>query len=329
MGAHLPLLPPSIGWDVYWRDWHPAPVDRWRPALEAIRARHNLPAGAWARFALGRNAVFALGADLVVKLTPPFWASDAVREAAALAVVRGRLPVATPALLAQGELDGWSYLVQARLPGELLAGRWQDMAATERAEVAYQHGQVMRALHDLPVPDTAALGFDWAGMLVEQALDVRAELERGGVAGPLLAGLRAYLDARQVSWTAPTALLHGDLHGINMMVERAGGAWRVTGLLDWSDAKVGPTAHEFISPGVHMYRGDRTALHAWYAGYGLPLARAALQHQVTARAVLYYADTFGRLLDRLPGAARAATWTEIACALWHMTDGGRGSTVRS
>jgi hygromycin-B 7''-O-kinase len=315
----FPWLPP-VDWDTYWREWHPAPVATWRPALETIRARHSLPSGRWARFPRGRNAVFALGDRFVLKLVPPFWAADAAREVAALAAVGGQLPVATPTLLADGRLDGWSYLVQRRLPGEVLADVWKDLEQAERAAIARQQGQVMRALHDLPTPNATALRYDWAGMLIEQALAVHGELSRGGLAGRLLDDLRAYLAARRVSWVAPVALLHGDLDVINLLVERAGDRWRVTGLVDWSDAKVGPVAHEFISPGVHTFQGDRAALRAWYVGYGLDGDREAFQRQVMARALLYYPDTLPKLLQRMAGAADAVSWDEVARAFWQMED---------
>jgi hygromycin-B 7''-O-kinase len=314
------LLPSAVTPGDYWGVWHPEPVDRWRPALDAIRSRHGLPADDWARFPRGRNAVFALGERLVVKLVPPLWTPDAAREAAALVAVWATLPVTTPELLAVGEIDGWSYFVQRRLPGTVLADIWASLDSAQRQRVAHQQGRIMRALHDLPPPDAPALRFDWVGLLVEQALQARDELERAGLTGTLLADLSAYLDARRLSWAAPVALLHGDLDAINLLVEQQGADWSITGLVDWSDAKIGPVTHEFISPGVHTLRGDRAALRAWIAGYGLPATREEFQHQVMARAILYYPDTLPKLLARVDGAATATSWHDVARAFWRMTD---------
>ena len=177
----------------------------------------------------------------------------------------------------------------------------------------------MRALHDLPVPPEAPR-IDWVGMLVEQALDVHVELARAGLSTSLLDGLRAYLGSRHLSWEGRLALLHGDLDAINLLVEReANGNWRVTGLVDWSDAKVGPVAHDFISPGAHRHWGHRSVQRAWHAGYGLDNDPAAFEHQVMARAILYYPDTLPAMLRRAPGVAAATTWVEVARACWHVT----------
>src|SRR5262245_38608790 len=112
------LLPRDFDQAHYRRAIYGQPPARWQPALEIIRERHGLPGGAWERFSLGRNIVFARG-PVVVKLSPPFWTHEIPREADALRTIHGRLPVATPELIATGELGGWRYLVQSRLPGEL------------------------------------------------------------------------------------------------------------------------------------------------------------------------------------------------------------------
>lgn len=78
--------------------------------------------------------------------------------------------------------------------------------------------------------------------------------------------------------------------------------------------------HELISPGVHMYLGDREALHAWYRGYGriVPAAALTVAHVATARALRYYADEFGALLQRLPGGADCHDWHAVARCLWQL-----------
>jgi hygromycin-B 7''-O-kinase len=315
----LPAAPDDA---TYWSNVHALPLPAWQPALEQICARHGLSAGSWQRFALGRNVVFGLG-EVVVKLSPPFWAADIPREAAALDFVYGRLPVATPALLATGRQDDWGYLVQARLPGTLLHGLWLDLSASERAEVAYQHGALMAAIHALPIgeaPDTLRL--DWPVVIGAQWQACIEGLQRSGVPEPLLRDAPAYLEAARSAVFAehPAVLLHGDLNFLNLLVERGPDGWRITGLVDWSDVAIGPMGHELISPGVHMYRGDRATLHRWYAGYGLATERwsADLQREAMVRAILWYAEEFGAMLGRVPGATTCRSWAEVAECFWQL-----------
>lgn len=318
----LELLPGTIDEAEFWRAVHRQPLDAWRPALEHIREHHRLPRGAWSRFRLGKNVVVG-GPDVVVKLAPPFWAADLLAEAETLRFVEGRLPLATPAVAAQGTIGTWAYLVQQRLPGEPLRFRWPGLDSHERAALAYQQGGVMAALHALP---TAAappqLSFDWTAMLNEQRADCRRALLEVGVPTALVSDVDAYLDP---VWTtlidnSQRVLLHGDLDAINLLVVHQADGLQLSGLVDWGDAKLGPSMHEYISPGVHSFIGDGPALEAWYRGYGLdPEHGALIEHDVMARSILYYADELYRYLERVPGALACRRWADVARLLWKVS----------
>lgn len=315
-------LPHDFDRATYWQAIYPQPVAYWLPALEEIRRRHQLPAGEWRRFALGRNVVFACGA-LVVKLSQPDWAFEIPREADALAFVHQRLPVATPELLAIGKLAGWAYLVQQHLPGEMMRARWSDLSDAVKLALVRQQGEIMAALHALPVYNAAAsLAFDWTAMLAEQKAECFQEMQNAGVPAALLEDLPRYLAEAEprLAMDGPPVLLHGDLDAINLLIEEQHGAWRITGLVDWGDVKLGPAAHDFISPGIHSCRGQRDLLHAWYAGYGLrgeQRTRPFVQN-IMARSMLYYAGEFARYLQLAPGADQCQEWTCVADCFWHL-----------
>lgn len=313
-------LPNNFDRETYWQSIYRQPVADWLPALEQIRQRHQLPAGEWTRFALGRNLVFACG-ELVLKLSQPNWAFEIPREADALTFVHQQLPVATPELLAIGELDGWAYLVQRRLPGEMMRARWGELSDAVKLSLARQQGEIMAALHALPVHHApASLAFDWIEMLTEQRVECLAEMQNAGVPDALLANLSPYLAEAEplIAADGPTVLLHGDLDAINLLIEEQNGTWRITGLVDWGDIKLGPAAHDFISPGIHSYRGQRDLLHAWYAGYGLHDEQRSLAflQNIMARSLLYYAGEFARYLQRVPGTAQCRDWAGVAGCFW-------------
>lgn len=306
----------------YWQTVYKQPVADWLPALEEIRRRHQLPAGAWIRFALGRNLVFACG-EVVLKLSQPAWAFEIPREADALTFVHQQLPVATPELLAIGELEGWAYLVQRRLPGEMMRARWAELSQANRLTLARQQGELMAALHALPVYHAPpSLAFDWTEMLTEQKAECFQEMQNAGVPEALLEDLPRYLAEAEphLATDGPPVLLHGDLDAINLLIEELQGTWRITGLVDWGDVKLGPAAHDFISPGIHSWRGQRDLLHAWYAGYGLGGEQRAqpFVQNIMARAMLYYAGEFARYLHLAPGADQCEEWTCVAHYFWHL-----------
>lgn len=318
----MSYLPHDFDRETYWNSIYRQPVSYWLPALEQIRTRHRLPAGEWARFSLGRNLVFACGA-LVLKLSQPYWAFEIPREADALTFVHGRLPVATPELIAIGELEGWAYLVQRRLSGEMMRSRWADLTDLVKLDLVRQQGEIMAALHALPVHAApASLAFDWNEMLTEQKAECADEMRTAGVPTALLEDFPHYLAQAEplLATDGPAVLLHGDLDAINLLVEEQDGAWRITGLVDWGDVKLGPASHDFISPGIHSCRGQRDLLHAWYAGYGLN-GRQRSHHfvqNIMARSMLYYAGEFARYLKLAPGADECRAWDCVADYFWHL-----------
>lgn len=315
-------FPPPIDEPGYWQTLYKQPLAFWQPALDLLRDRHQLPSDAWERSAFGKNIVFTLGAA-VVKLSPPFWSDDLRNEAAILRLIANRLPVATPELLAEGELESWGYLLLSRLPGEPLRLRWPQLARSEKVTLAHQQGALMAAVHALPVHDAPAwLAYDWQSRLSEQIATCAPAMQRSGVQAPLLADIDRYLGQARLLLLAETerVLLHGDLDAGNLLVAHHAGQWRLSGLFDWGDGWLGPRTHDFISPGVHTLCGDRESLQAWYAGYGLAPDQqtAQLQQTVMARAMLHYADEWARLMARVPGADSCRDWSELAGCLWQM-----------
>jgi hygromycin-B 7''-O-kinase len=319
-------LPQNIDNDTYWRDIYKQPLPFWQQALTQIAMVHDLDADTWTRATLGRNIVFYTP-ELVVKLGPPCWSGEMAREIAALGFVAGRLPVATPVLVASGTLDGWEYLVQERLPGTNLWELWSKLDSDNRATLAYQHGQLMAALHALPLDDApTALHFDWAKMLGEHHALCAADMRTAGVDAALVDQVEPYLAATPwgIDGTSPV-LLHGDLTHLNFLVNECNGAWQITGLVDWGDARIGPRTHEYISPGVHMYKGDPGPLSQWYEGYGLELGvqAAGYQHLIMSRAMLYYPDDMLHHIQTIQDAAACTDWSTMASAFWKM-DGQQG-----
>ena len=66
--------------------------------------------------------------------------------------------------------------------------------------------------------------------------------------------------------------------------------------------------------------GDTAALAAWYRGYGWMqhAAPARDQHQIMARAMLYYAEDFASLIQTVPGAGQCQDWYSMAAAFWQL-----------
>ena len=125
----LPPVPDVAAWRVLRRD-----AGSQRPAFEAIAARHGLAAGELSLLDKGTHLVWATQLN-VIKLFVPLWPEDASVETTLLEMVAGTaLPV--PQLEAQGDLDGWPYVVMSRVPGESIGIVWRTLHDGGRTRLA-------------------------------------------------------------------------------------------------------------------------------------------------------------------------------------------------
>src|SRR6202012_1844422 len=79
-----------------------------RPAAADLAARLGLAGAELCRYPDGSRPVYQVGGHRVLKLYPTISAPGSITEARVLEYLHGRLPVATPELLACGEYEnGW------------------------------------------------------------------------------------------------------------------------------------------------------------------------------------------------------------------------------
>src|SRR6185437_9091546 len=104
-----------------------------RPAAEELAGRLGLAGAGLRRYPEGSRPGYAVDGRRVLKLYPTVSAPDGVTEAGMLDYLRGRLPVATAEVLAQGEYEnGWRYVLMSRLPGTELATAWPAIPRPRR-----------------------------------------------------------------------------------------------------------------------------------------------------------------------------------------------------
>src|SRR5689334_25031788 len=121
-----------------------------RPAAEDLAGHLGLAGAGLRRYPGGSRPVYAAGGRRVLKLYPTVSAPDGVTEARVLEYLAGRLPVATPELLACGEYEnGWRYVLMSQLPGTELAAAWPAVPRPDQDRVASQAGELLAALHAL------------------------------------------------------------------------------------------------------------------------------------------------------------------------------------
>jgi hygromycin-B 7''-O-kinase len=178
---------PAVGTD---EEWQAVVFDEKivRPAAEDLAARLGLAGAGLRRYPGGSRPVYAVGGRRVLKLYPTVSAPDSVTEARVLDYLNGRLPVATPELLAHGEYEnGWRYVLMSQLPGTELAAAWPAIPRPHQDRVVSEAGDLLAALHGLdPEPLHGILGpADWAGFLTGQRATAPQRQREAKLPGPV------------------------------------------------------------------------------------------------------------------------------------------------
>ena len=175
-------LPSFTDIDAYdaWR----ADAPCWLPVAADIARALALPEPSHV-FARGTNLVVALGDAVILKIYPPLLRHQFISERAALTQLAGRLSIAIPQIMADGERDGWPYLVITRLSGTVANEIWSDVGEAEKERVIGELGAVIAEVQRVPVGALSALEPRWEAFIPRQIAGCRARHERLGLPRPL------------------------------------------------------------------------------------------------------------------------------------------------
>jgi hygromycin-B 7''-O-kinase len=282
-----------------------------RPAAEDLAARLGLAGAGLRRYPGGSRPVYAVGDRRVLKLYPTVSAPDSVTEARVLDYLSGRLPVATPELVAHGEYEnGWRYVLMSQLPGIELAAAWPAIPRPHQDRVVSEAGEMLAALHGLdPGPLHAILGpADWAGFLAGQRATA-AERQRAVELPDLwLSQIEGFLESVPLIPGRERVLLHTEVIREHLVVTP--GPWTLSGLLDFESAMTGDRAYEFAAAGLFISRGDPRLLGRILAAYG----RSFHPRELLAYTLLHVHSNLPECLSELPDSPEptldslALTW---------------------
>jgi hygromycin-B 7''-O-kinase len=253
--------PPSVG-DAG-RLPNAAPVEQWREAMVEIARRHHLPTADLLPYPTGSDVVFG-GEGFVVKLTEPRWAEEFPAERFFLEHLAGKLTIAVPEVLAEGELEGWPYLVMSRLGDRAVGEVWPELDREERLRLAVRIGEMTAELHAVPPPPARE---EWDAFLVERREQVVTHHRARGVSEAWLERIEPFLDETARPPRDPV-LLHTELLGAHLLVAPGSEGWHPSGLIDFADAKVGHPDYEFPALVEFLFAAERGCLRRCLEGYG-------------------------------------------------------------
>jgi hygromycin-B 7''-O-kinase len=281
----LPFVSDLPAWRALRRD-----LAAQRPAFETIAARHGLAASELSPLDKGTHLVWATGCS-VIKLFVPLWHEDASVEAKLLEIVSGSgLPV--PQLEAQGELEGWRYVVMSRVAGESLGVAWRGLDDGGRTRLAAHLGETMAALATLPRERLEARAITQEALIAERLERVLSDQRERGGDEALDDELRRFLVEMPPLMRSEDVVLHADLTDDNVLVSGD----RVTGVIDFADAFVGPAIYELAAPACFVTRGRSEHRDAMIRGGGFDPAPEMIR-TIRAWAILHRYGHVARMMQ--------------------------------
>ncbi|MCM3763245.1 macrolide 2'-phosphotransferase [Alkalihalobacillus oceani] len=122
-----------------------------------------------------------------------------------------------------------------------------EMDITNVPDCFYQTlGKALAALHTVPIKKAESFGFTVVHTPeeVRQSMKERMEAvrEKIGVGESLWTRWQTWIQNDDM-WPKKTGLVHGDVHAGHILIDKAG---KVTGLIDWTEAKVSDVSNDFV-----------------------------------------------------------------------------------
>jgi hygromycin-B 7''-O-kinase len=240
------------------------------PAAIDIARSHGLSCAAPHVFVTGSNFVIGLDDRLILKIFPPLLRRQFVSERAALSELRGRLTVAIPEIIVEGERDGWPYLVITRLPGALGKEAWPRLTEAEKESVLFDLGAVIAEVQHVPPGAIAGVEPRWNVLMRDQIAGCRARHARLGLAQKFLDDLDNLLrDAAALIPMEPQAvILTGEYVPENLLLDVSDAGCRLGGVIDFGDVMTGWREYDLMGPSAFMAAGHPRRVRSLFDGYG-------------------------------------------------------------
>jgi hygromycin-B 7''-O-kinase len=271
-----------------------ADASRWLPAALDIARSQGLPHDDARPFATGTNLVVALDDNLVLKIFPPLLRGQFVSERASLIQLRGRVGIAVPEIVAEGERDHWPYLVITRLRGVLGAEAWPPLPEQDKERVLGQIGETIAEVQRVPLGDLGLIEPRWDNFVRAQIEGCRIRHTRLGLPRKFLDGLDDFLAATTplIPMHAPPVILIGEYIPENFLLSRQANGWHLSGLFDFGDVLTGWGEYDLLGPSAFMTAGLTRRVRSLLEGFGYSSAEFGppLKHRLMALMLLHRAS---------------------------------------
>jgi hygromycin-B 7''-O-kinase len=211
----------------------------------------------------GSHIVYSVG-QAWIKIMAPIFAKDMAFEIAGLKVAQD-LPIATPKILAQGELEGWLYITLSHLP----------------ASASAMSGVVVRIKSSLPSkwlrPHFNCNLAKSRRRFKPEVIGTRSFVNASPVTSFIIAlkkwmsaGSQTFLDRFDATefTTENPVFLHADLTFDHFLVGETASGMKILGVIDFADCRLGHPEYDMPASLAFVLRGEQDALCEYLQAFG-------------------------------------------------------------
>jgi hygromycin-B 7''-O-kinase len=304
--------------------------DFWRPYVQVVCERHELPCRSVRAGVPGTHPVFIVDESFVVKFfSDGFNGGESfVLEREIYGLLANAPQIPAPSLLAGGHLfppsdEGWNwpYLIASFIPDSSLGEAETPVAYEDRAEIAKYVGTALRHLQVLPI-ERSELKRNWANFLhfLRHQYDECISNHRRWATLPsrLIKQIPDYLlPPDQLIDTASTPLLlHCDLNEDHLLGEFENGRWKPTGIIDFGDAKIGDPHYEWVAVHIGLFHCDKRLLKACLESYDPAHLPDEFARRMMTFTLLHEFNVLETVFEDIPSVKEVSSLEEFAEIVW-------------
>lgn len=259
---------PEIANETDFERWRSRP-DQWLPLANDIAREAGINPGALSQFGNSTNLVIDLDDRLILKLFPPIYRAQFISERNALRYLAGKVDLPIPSIEAEGERNGWGWLVITKLDGIVGSKAWPLLPEEEKKRVLEQIGRAISDMQALPPGELGTGKPSWRDFIDGQINNCFERHRQLGMSPGFLSDLRVLLaDASSViPLDAPPVILTGDWIPQNILLSEDRGVWNLAGVIDFGDVMTGWGEYDLLAPTAFMCAGSHGRTQSLLRGY--------------------------------------------------------------
>lgn len=219
----------------------------------------------WDQYACA-NAVYRLDDQRYLKVYGPTAERQFHVERSILQTLKNYNTVPAPHIVAEGEPAQYPpYLIMLEIPGSTAENVWVDLSRFDQLAIARELGEITAAIHCLPQQDLAVVEQQFGGwrehVEAEQARQFPHIEATENISLQRRNDMIRFMKVEaQELLNSSLKVTHCELAHNHIYLSQDMGTWKVTGLIDWADAMLGPPEWDVAFLWFWTFSRDREAM---------------------------------------------------------------------